>query len=92
MAPSLQASADPTLADVVGSIGVTLLLAAFVLNAFGRLRSDSRWYGALNVVGAGLAAVASALIGYAPFVVLEGTWCLVALVRIIRPPAAVAAS
>lgn len=85
MAPSLQAPAGPTLADVVGSVGVTLLLAAFALNAFGRLRSDSRWYGALNVVGAGLAAVASALIGYLPFVVLESTWCIVALARMVRP-------
>jgi hypothetical protein len=87
MAPSLQALASPTIADMVGSFGVMLLLAAFALNAFGRLRSDSRWYGALNVVGAGLAAVASTLIGYLPFVVLEGTWCLVALVRFVRPPA-----
>jgi hypothetical protein len=87
MAPTLTAPASPTFADLIGSIGVTLLLAAFALNAFGRLRSDSRWYGAMNVVGAGLAAVASALIGYVPFVVLEGTWCFVALVRFVRPPA-----
>ena len=86
MAPSLQSPAGPTIADIVGSIGVTMLLAAFALNAFGRLRSDSRWYGALNVVGAGLAGVASALIGYVPFVVLEGTWCVVALARFVRPP------
>jgi hypothetical protein len=86
MAPLLPAPTGPTLADMVGSFGVTLLLAAFALNAFGRMRSDSRWYGALNVVGAGSAAFASAMIGYLPFVVLEGTWCLVALVRLVRPP------
>ena len=80
-------STGPTFADLVGSIGVALLLAAFVLNAFGRLPSDSRWYSLANVIGAGLAAIASALIGYLPFVVLEGTWCLVALVRLVRRPA-----
>jgi hypothetical protein len=79
-------STGPTFADLVGSIGVLLLLAAFALNAFGRLPSDSRWYSLANVVGAGLATVASALIGYLPFVALEGTWCLVALVRLVRRP------
>lgn len=81
-------SSGPTLADLVGSVGVALLLAAFALNAFGRLPSESRWYSLANVVGAALAAVASALIGYLPFVVLEGTWCLVALVNLVRPPRA----
>ncbi|HET6583969.1 MAG TPA: hypothetical protein VFG69_10980 [Nannocystaceae bacterium] len=84
MAPVVP-SEGPTPGDIVGSIGVALLLAAFALNACGRLRSDSRWYGALNVVGAGLATVASWLIGYLPFVVLEGTWCAVALVGLVRP-------
>lgn len=85
---STPTSTGPTIADVIGSIGVLLLLAAFALNAFGRLASDSRWYSLANVVGAGLATVASALIGYLPFVVLEGTWCLVALARLVRPPIA----
>jgi hypothetical protein len=86
MATAVPEPSGPTLGDIVGSIGVALLLAAFALNAFGRLRSDSRWYGALNAIGAGLATVASWLIGYLPFVVLEGTWCIVALARLVRGP------
>jgi len=76
-----------TVADLIGSLGVALLLAAFALQVFGKLRSTSRTYALLNVIGAGLAAVASALIDYLPFLVLEGTWCAVALVRLVRPPA-----
>lgn len=84
--PTLRGFTAGDAGDIIGSIGVALLLAAFALNAFGRLDSDSRWYGALNVVGAALAAIASWLIGYLPFVVLEGTWCAVALVRLARAP------
>jgi hypothetical protein len=66
-------------ADVIGSVGVALLLIAFFLNLFGFLRRDARGYQVLNAVGAGLACYASYLIGFLPFVVLEGIWCLVAL-------------
>ena len=68
----------------IGSIGVALLLAAFFANAFGYLQRDSRSYQALNVVGAALACLASFLIGFVPFVVLEGIWCLFASIALLR--------
>ena len=74
-----------TLADAVGSLGFSILLLAFFLNLSGRLSRSSRTYAAMNFVGAGLACWASWLIGYPPFVVLEGTWSLVALVALVRP-------
>ena len=37
----------------------------------------------MNFVGAGLACAAAALIPFLPFVVLEGTWSLVALVALV---------
>jgi hypothetical protein len=39
-----------------------------------------------------LAAYASWGIGFTPFVVLEGTWCLVALASMARPRAAAPAA
>lgn len=74
-----------TAADWVGSVGVTLLLVAFALNNRGALETSSRVYQGMNVVGAGLACSASWLIGYLPFVVLEGAWCVVAVVALLRP-------
>ncbi|AAM31595.1 hypothetical protein MM_1899 [Methanosarcina mazei Go1] len=50
---------------------------------------DTKTYAMLNVVGAGLSCYASILIDYMPFVILEGTWALVAfigLVRLIKTP------
>lgn len=73
------------LSDWIGSLGVSLLLAAFFLNLFGWLDHGSRRYQGLNVAGAGLACYASWLIDFMPFVVLEGTWALAAVVALMRP-------
>ncbi len=70
--------------DIVGSVGVFLLLAAFFLNLFGFLPHTSRAYQAMNAVGAGLSCYASYLIGFFPFVVLEGTWSAVAVAALLR--------
>lgn len=74
---------------IVGSTGVLMLLLAFLLNLFKILMQDTKTYAMLNVVGAGLSCYASILIDYMPFVILEGTWALVAfigLVRLIKTP------
>ena len=73
---------DLTLADMVGGIGVALLLGAFALNLTGRLDRAGLPYAVMNALGAGLAALAALMISYWPFVVLEGTWCMVSLVAI----------
>lgn len=72
------------LSVIVGSTGVLLLLLAFFLNLFKILMSDTKTYTILNVVGAGLSCYASVLINYMPFVILEGTWALVAFAGLIR--------
>ena len=71
-------------ATVIGLAGVSLLLAAFFLNLFKFLRSESYLYLGLNLIGAALACYSSYLIDFMPFVLLEGTWALVAAVGIAR--------
>ena len=66
--------------DWTGAIGVTLLLVAFLLNLVGRISRDGVAYLLLNVVGAGLACLASVLLRYLPFIILEGCWTLVSAV------------
>ncbi len=68
-----------TVDELVGSIGVGILLLAYALNVSGKLSNHSQVYAGLNMVGAGLACFASWLIAYYPFVVLEGVWTLVSL-------------
>jgi ABC-type Fe3+-siderophore transport system permease subunit len=68
----------------IGTAGVALLLLAFLLQLLGRLRAEDPAYLGLNLAGAALAALASWLIRFLPFVVLEGTWALVAAAGLVR--------
>jgi uncharacterized membrane protein len=70
--------------QIIGSIGVALLLVAFFMNSFGMLATDSRSYQTMNAVGAAVSCYASYLIGFAPFVVLEATWCAAAVAAMLR--------
>jgi len=76
--------------EAIGFVGVTLLLVAFFLNLFRRLKAESDAYLALNLIGASLACASSYLIDFLPFVLLEATWAIVAgvaLARKLRPSA-----
>jgi hypothetical protein len=73
-----------TLADWAGTLGVFLILLAYSLNVTGKLKSDGRTFLLLNFIGASLACVASFMISYLPFVILEGAWASVSLVALIR--------
>jgi len=72
-----------TITDWTGAIGVTLLLVAFFLNLVGRISKEGVGYLLLNVVGAGLACLASILLRYLPFIILEGCWTLVSAVGLV---------
>jgi hypothetical protein len=69
--------------DWIGSIGVAILLVAFLLNLAGKISRDGLPYILLNIVGAGLSCLASWLINYMPFVILEATWTLVSFIALI---------
>ena len=69
---------------LIGSIGVSLLLLAFILNLFKILKTGSLIYSFLNFVGAGIACYASVLIDFIPFVILEIFWALIGLWGMIR--------
>jgi hypothetical protein len=71
--------------DIIGTIGVSLLLIAFALNLLNIIKKENRVYILLNLLGAGIACYASVLIDFIPFVILEASWALVALVALLRP-------
>jgi len=70
--------------DLIGFIGVSLILIAYFLNLNGKLKADDIKYILLNLTGAILACLASLLMEYYPFVLLEGTWTLVSLVALFK--------
>jgi hypothetical protein len=63
-----------TFTDWIGSLGVTILLVAYFLNVRNIVAKDSFIYLFLNIFGAGLACVASILLKYIPFIILEICW------------------
>lgn len=73
-----------SLSEALGAIGVAILLVAFAGSSLGRLSTQAVPYQLMNLFGAALSCAASALIPFWPFVVLEGTWALVAAVALVR--------
>ncbi len=72
-----------SVSDMIGFAGVSILLVAFFLNLTNKLHKDSLGYILLNIIGAGVACLASVLINYVPFIVLEGTWTIVSVWALI---------
>jgi hypothetical protein len=73
-----------SLTDWIGFIGVTILLVAYFLNLRDVLKKDSLGYLLLNLVGAATACMASVLLKYWPFIILEGCWTLVSGYQLIK--------
>jgi len=70
--------------DIIGSIGVAMILIAYFLNTENLIPVNGKFFYVVNIIGAVLACYASYLIAYWPFVILEGTWTLVSLYGLMR--------
>jgi len=70
--------------DIIASIGVIILLIAFLLNLYKKISANSTPYTFMNFLGAAICGFSSYLIGFYPFVVLESIWAIFALVSLIK--------
>lgn len=70
--------------DLVGTIGVGIILLAYFLATEKLISASGKTYYVMNIFGAGLACYASYLIAYWPFVILEGSWVLVSLYGLMK--------
>ena len=70
--------------DWVGIIGVSSILLAYFLNIKKILTNNDITYLMLNFIGATLACIASILLDYIPFVILEGVWAFVSLFELFK--------
>lgn len=73
-----------TYTDIISTIGVSLILLAFFLNTFKYLSDNSKLYFALNIIGGAFACYGSVLLNALPFIILEGTWSVVALIGLAK--------
>ena len=72
--------------DIIASIGVIILLIAFLLNLYRKLSAESKIYSLLNLIGAGVCCFASYMIRFYPFIILEAIWAFVALISLFKVP------
>lgn len=70
--------------DWLGTIGVSLLLIAFFLNLFDKLKTSHPAYSWMNIGGAGLCGISAWMISFYPFVVLESVWVLVSFYSLLK--------
>ena len=68
----------------VATFGVSLLLLAYLLDITDKIADDSPSFFSLNMIGAGMASGAALMIPFWPFVVLEGVWCLVSAIALLK--------
>jgi len=72
------------LSDILGWVGATLLLGAYVLVSSKRLEGDSLAYQLLNLAGSALLIVNSAYYGAYPSVGVNVVWIGIAVLSIAR--------
>lgn len=70
--------------DWIGSIGVFQILLAYFLNIIGKITSKDLSFILLNLLGACMACLASILLKYMPFIILEGAWASVSLIALLK--------
>ena len=67
----------------IGTLGLLLLLSAFVLNQLKILNTETRIYNLLNIAGGGLLSYYAITLNSIPFLILELVWALFALFKLI---------
>jgi hypothetical protein len=65
--------------DIIGTLGVTTIILAYVLLQLGRLRSDHLAYSLLNAVGASLILISLYYSFNFPSFIVEFFWLLISL-------------
>jgi hypothetical protein len=71
-------------ANLLNSIGVVFILAAFLLLTFKRVKHTSVQYNVLNLVGSAMAAVGSYMMHSMPFLFLNVAWVGVAIYALTK--------
>lgn len=70
--------------QIISLGGSLIILAAFVGNLFGKIRSNGLPYVVLNVVGSAILSVIAILEEQWGFLLLEGVWTIVSLYSLVR--------
>ena len=70
--------------DLMGTIGVGLVLFAYFLNTLKYIPVNGKLYYVLNSIGGALSCYAALLINFWPFVILEAVWTIVSVYGLMQ--------
>ncbi|HNP31811.1 MAG TPA: hypothetical protein PKN96_00810 [Flavobacterium sp.] len=70
--------------DIIGTVGVSLILIAYFLNIFSLIKKDGVLFYVLNILGGAISSFSSYLIGFWPFVILEGVWAVISVIGLLK--------
>ena len=70
--------------DLIGNIGVGLILVTYLLLQMGKIASESIWYSLANVLGSVLVAISLIYDFNLSAFVIEVAWALISLIGIGR--------
>jgi len=72
------------LIDWIGFAGVFQILLAYILNVTKKISNENLIFILLNLTGASMACLASVLMDYLPFIILEAVWAIVSFIALIK--------
>ena len=70
--------------DIIGTIGVGIILFAYFLNTMKYIPVNGKLYYVLNSIGGALSCYAALLINFWPFVILEAVRTFVSIYGLMR--------
>ena len=70
--------------DVIGWVGYLEVIAAYGLNSFQKIRSDSLLFQVLNFTGGGFLIINTVYYGAYPSAFINVVWVLIALPALVR--------
>lgn len=74
---------DMDIITIIGILGASIILLAFLLNQFGKWSTESFSYDVANVIGSGILIVYAYLLASWPFMALNAVWFLVSLKGVV---------
>jgi hypothetical protein len=70
--------------DIIGSIGVALILLCYFLIQIGKISAENIWYSVLNLIGASMILFSLYYEFNFASVLIEGFWVLISIIGIVR--------
>jgi hypothetical protein len=70
--------------EIIGSIGVGLVLLGYFFNTFKLIPESGKLFFLLNIIGGALSCYAAVLIVFWPFVILEAIWTAVSIIGFFK--------